>query len=1276
MNPLAVLDSVLCARLVLTLGHLLWQAAALGALAFAVVWLLRRASANARYAVLLTALCLTAACPPVTFLLVDVAPEQVPRPSPAPAVAPLEPAAAPAPRAADLSDPPGLSDPSGASDPHPSPFQGDPHGTGGLRAALEVRPERLTVPGRAPATPPAAPWWHRFAPHLTLAYLAGVLVMAVRLLIGVGSGRRLRRMSEPIEDGDLLALIMRQARRIGLKSAPAVRWCAKIAAPTVVGVFRATILLPLGLATGLSADQMAALLTHELAHVRRYDHLVNILQRLIEAALFYHPAVWLLSRRIRIEREHCCDDAVVAAGGEPVAYADSLVQVAERSLSARARRRASVASVGAADRPSRLRRRVLRLIGGPGGCSARVSRPLLAVAILATFAAVGLAVYGCSLIGSLGPPEDASAFISAKVVQRQLVGVEIKEKTVVVTDAEQIARLASFFPGLGQGRAPLPPAGWVGRVFVTFTRNDGTTLEILSTYERWSALRKGDWPVKGDLKSFIEALFSAPATRPVEALSISLHAERDTLLVGEPLVVWMRITNVSDRPVMIPSTWGTGKYMRLKITTNGTERTETFARPGDYLGESAHELQPGEVYPLAATSDLYPFMERPGRQTFVATFRSPGHYPRWNREAQQTEDVPCWAGEVTSGPLTITVRALENADDIAAWKVMQSETAPEWSATFAVGVKFGEREPSDKRFHTVLERFPKSIFAPYCAFALAKAWAERVELSTDYLNNTVRHATQAIEGPRPFPFSDDAELLLARTYVRWHKVRPFEGANRKAQTHLKHLLNTWPQSDSAEPARELLASVAARAAQPTAPVEVLLNLSRFKEGAQVDIWVLNTSSKPIVLEDIHQPSWGVFTWFDFALDGRPVQAASRGSYTLLQPRPTRTLEPAQRLLWGSVLICSSHAQIEGHDGYTPFIVAPAGRHTLTVSPRPKAWGLAGIEQAVSAPADIIVNPSPPATRPADPDVSRLIEQLESPDMTVRLAAVDALAEMGPAASVAVPTLIGLLKDEERSVAGWAARALGMIGDSRAVMPLVALLADQHVGAHRAVDALIELAHPDAWDPLQASASATLDPNFRRKIEIALGAIAERDMDAVFPKVYRIDLRNLDPKSGVTGKANVTVREGDGLLFIPKEMPVPPMTWIEARGNRWSSEPLQVDSAFLRPLWETAGEPRRHGEPRRGWVRRFVADAPGTETVDVFYVSGVIPQGIVPSIMVKVTIKPLAGPAAEAKARQRARVAQQIAALAATPASAPDFVNNLLCLPKTPFALVHKDLRRF
>src|SRR5256886_15948312 len=99
---------------------------------------------------------------------------------------------------------------------------------------------------------------------------------------------------------------------------------APVQFPAVVGWLRPVILLPASALTGLTPQQLDVLLAHELAHVRRYDYLVNLVQSAIEILLFYHPAVRWVSRRVREEREHCCDDLAVAVCGDAHLYARAL----------------------------------------------------------------------------------------------------------------------------------------------------------------------------------------------------------------------------------------------------------------------------------------------------------------------------------------------------------------------------------------------------------------------------------------------------------------------------------------------------------------------------------------------------------------------------------------------------------------------------------------------------------------------------------------------------------------------------------------------------------------------------------------------------------------------------------------------------------------------------------------------------------------------------------------------------------------------------------------
>src|SRR4029077_4514355 len=115
--------------------------------------------------------------------------------------------------------------------------------------------------------------------------------------------------------------------RIGISRPVRLLVFAIVQVPTVIGWLRPVVLVPVGALSGLPAEHLEALLLHELAHIRRHDYLVNILQSIAEALLFYHPAVWWVSGHIRADRELCCDDMAVSASGDALMYARALAQL-------------------------------------------------------------------------------------------------------------------------------------------------------------------------------------------------------------------------------------------------------------------------------------------------------------------------------------------------------------------------------------------------------------------------------------------------------------------------------------------------------------------------------------------------------------------------------------------------------------------------------------------------------------------------------------------------------------------------------------------------------------------------------------------------------------------------------------------------------------------------------------------------------------------------------------------------------------------------------------
>jgi beta-lactamase regulating signal transducer with metallopeptidase domain len=174
------------------------------------------------------------------------------------------------------------------------------------------------------ATLPAPPWHHALLVCLSPLWLAGVLLMAVRQL---GGWRLIRR----IEAQPFMALppqwqcrVAVLAAVLGITRRVSVRLAQHVMSPFTTHALRPLIWLPLTLLSRLPANQIEALLAHELAHIRRLDWCWNALQCVIEMLLFHHPAMWWLSRRIREEREHACDDLAVAACGDAIALAEAL----------------------------------------------------------------------------------------------------------------------------------------------------------------------------------------------------------------------------------------------------------------------------------------------------------------------------------------------------------------------------------------------------------------------------------------------------------------------------------------------------------------------------------------------------------------------------------------------------------------------------------------------------------------------------------------------------------------------------------------------------------------------------------------------------------------------------------------------------------------------------------------------------------------------------------------------------------------------------------------
>jgi beta-lactamase regulating signal transducer with metallopeptidase domain len=157
-------------------------------------------------------------------------------------------------------------------------------------------------------------------------WIAGVLLLSLRAVGGWIRAQRLKRRVLRAS-GELEEMMTRLKRRLSISAPVRLYASAIVQVPTVIGWIQPYILLPVTTITGLSESQLRAILAHELAHIRRHDYLVNLLQTAIETLLFYHPAVWWVGKQMRIEREHCCDDIAVAVCGNAIEYAQALAEL-------------------------------------------------------------------------------------------------------------------------------------------------------------------------------------------------------------------------------------------------------------------------------------------------------------------------------------------------------------------------------------------------------------------------------------------------------------------------------------------------------------------------------------------------------------------------------------------------------------------------------------------------------------------------------------------------------------------------------------------------------------------------------------------------------------------------------------------------------------------------------------------------------------------------------------------------------------------------------------
>ncbi len=162
---------------------------------------------------------------------------------------------------------------------------------------------------------------------LVTAWMIGMLFLSVRLMGGYFYTEQLRWKYTKTIQGDTLVLFNQLLEKVKIKKGINLLESSLATSPMTIGFLQPVILLPIGLITGLSNKELEAVLAHELAHIKRHDYLVNIIQSLVEILFFFHPVTWWISANIREERENCCDDLAIELCGNNVHLAKALTKV-------------------------------------------------------------------------------------------------------------------------------------------------------------------------------------------------------------------------------------------------------------------------------------------------------------------------------------------------------------------------------------------------------------------------------------------------------------------------------------------------------------------------------------------------------------------------------------------------------------------------------------------------------------------------------------------------------------------------------------------------------------------------------------------------------------------------------------------------------------------------------------------------------------------------------------------------------------------------------------
>ena len=432
----------------------------------------------------------------------------------------------------------------------------------------------------APVVPKRAAAWPAV---VAVLWLCGVLVMLARAMLLVSGVRRMRRQSRPLADPVLLKTVEAMQRAVGIRRGVKLLVVEGLHSPAAMGVIWPALAFPAAMLTGMPAEAWAAITAHELAHIRRFDYLINLAQLLIEAALFFNPAVWWISHQIRIEREACCDQWAARAVGQPLGYARNLTEFAAAVAGP-----SSLALAALTDgRRGTLSDRVRRLLVPGYQPAMRISWGRFAVAVLV----------GAALLAGLWRGTEASVVLAAKALSPQ------ERVDRIQAAASQYAPFDDVDPDGRAERARL-----LGTVRTSDGRPLPAKLEVLTVSKSPRVNSFASQRIEGSTFKFTVSPGSVWIALDAEGYALALHGpivalpgasvEGIDLLLEPGFNAALKITDPDGKPVpeaqvrLSQHLQNVGTAMRREYEVNDA-------------GRAALEHVNGEVYAVEITAAGY-----------------------------------------------------------------------------------------------------------------------------------------------------------------------------------------------------------------------------------------------------------------------------------------------------------------------------------------------------------------------------------------------------------------------------------------------------------------------------------------------------------------------------------------------------------------------------------------------------------------------------------------------------------------------------------------------